>query len=77
MDEHRPRAAPVATVVPHQLTDDDYATLRAQVEADATPLFVLAMNWIARQQVAHLGVTLDTLEASMTRIRGELEGPAA
>lgn len=73
--EHRPRFAPDigSVVVAHDLTEDEYITLRGHVEADAAPLFVLAMNWIAGQQVARLGVGLDAIEASMHRIRGELE----
>lgn len=73
--EHRPatvRAEP-SVAVAHNLSRDELAALRHQVEADAAPLFVIAMNWIARQQVAHLGVGLDSIEASMSRIRAELE----
>lgn len=68
--DHRPTRAEPATVVAHDLDRDEIAALRHQVEADAAPIFVIAMNWIARQQVARLGVTLDSL-ASMGRIRAE------
>lgn len=73
--DHRParRAEPAATVIAHDLDRDEIAALRQQVEADATPIFVIAMNWIARQQIAHLGVTVDSIEASMARVRAELE----
>jgi hypothetical protein len=73
--EHRPvRPAPAEPplAVAHDLTREDIAALRAQVEADAAPIFVIAMSWIARQQIAHLGVTADSLEESIDRIRAEL-----
>jgi hypothetical protein len=75
--EHRPirRAFEPTTTVAFDLDRDQIAALRQQVEADAAPIFVIAMNWIARQRVAHLGVSLDSLEASMTRIRAELGAP--
>lgn len=76
--EHRPtrRTEPAATVIAHDLNRDEIASLRQQVEADAAPIFVLAMNWIARQRFAHLGIDFDMLEASMSRIRAELGSPA-
>jgi hypothetical protein len=73
--DHRPRQAEPTITVVHDLSPDEYAALAAQVEADAAPIFVIAMSWIARQRVAHLGVTLDSLEASMARIQAELPPP--
>lgn len=73
--EHRPlRTAPEpATVVAFDLDRDQIAALRQQVEADAAPIFVIAMNWIARQQVAQLGMTPASFEGSVARIQAELE----
>lgn len=70
--QHRPRPEPGLQVV-GDFTPDEYAAIGAQVEADAAPLFVLAMSWIARQQLANLDLTVDSFEASVDRIRGELE----
>lgn len=76
--DHRPlRQAPEPTVaVAHDLTREDIGALRSQVEADAAPLFVIAMNWVARQHIAQLGLTPDALGASIDRIRAELGAPA-
>lgn len=74
--EHRPTTTSVPIWPARDFSEDEYAALRAQVETDAAPLFVIAMSWIARQRVAHLGITLDSLEASMNRLRGELAGSA-
>jgi len=70
--DHRRQYAPEPAVAAADLTGDDIAELRAQVEADAAPLFVIAMNWIARRQVERLGYDNDALAAGMERIRGEL-----
>lgn len=73
--DHRPatvRAEP-SVAIAHDLDRDEIAALRQQVEADAAPLFVIAMSWIARQQVAHLGLTAQSFEAAVERIRAELE----
>lgn len=70
--EHRQRTSSTTVVTPH-LTTDDIEALRAQVAADAAPLFVIAVNWLARQQMARLGVNTDQLVVGMQRIRGELE----
>lgn len=55
------------------LSPTELETVRAQVETDAAPLFVLAVNWIASQQLTRLGITTDSLAASIDRIRSELE----
>lgn len=70
---HRQPTIGTATL---DLDKDQLAAITAQVEADAAPLFVIAMNWIARQELTRLGVTLDSLGASIDRIRGELGEPA-
>ncbi len=71
--EHRPLRAEPGVAVAHDLTREELAALRAQVEADAAPIFVIAMNWIARQQVAQLGMTPASFEGSVARIQAELE----
>ena len=55
---HRQVATPdsVATL---DLTDDELAAVKADVEAKAAPLFLLAMDWLVRGQLAELGVAID------------------
>lgn len=53
--DHRPAAGPRIGIA-HDLTADEYDTIRAEVDAKAAPLFLLAMDWIVRQQLAELGV---------------------
>lgn len=53
---HSPAAPNV--VVAHELTDTEISTIRADVEAKAAPLFLLAMDFILRAQLAQLGVEL-------------------
>lgn len=45
------------------LTDAEYAELRARVAADAAPLFLLAMQFILGQQVRALAEEAAALEA--------------
>jgi hypothetical protein len=40
------------------LSDEDIARITAEVEAKAAPLFVLAMDWIARQEMGRFGIAL-------------------
>lgn len=54
-DHHR-RIVPVETVATLELTDAELAQVRADVEAKAAPLFLLAMDWLVRGQLAQLGV---------------------
>lgn len=69
--EHKQPAISVPVVAQH-LSPAELEALRAQVAADAAPLFVIAVNWLARQQMARLGINVDQLAAGMERIRGEL-----
>lgn len=55
--EHRPEPGVRVGVAAH-LTNDDYAAIRADVETQAAPLFVLAMDWLASQQLARMGIEL-------------------
>lgn len=55
-DEHRPHVERV--IAAPNLTDAELENLRAKVSADAAPLFVIAWNWIARQQMARIGIAL-------------------
>lgn len=67
------RQPQLTNVIAAELTPTEITDLQQQVEADAAPLFVLAMNWLAGQQLARLGITTDSLAAGIERIRGELE----
>lgn len=42
---------PRVTSIAHDLSDAEYAKLRAQVAADAAPLFLLALQFILGRQV--------------------------
>lgn len=59
--QHRPPAAPP----PHgwtattDLTDVEIAEVAREVEEKAAPLFILAMDFIARRQVARMGLELE------------------
>lgn len=55
---HRPGFACTAA-----LTDADYAQLRAQVAADAAPLFLLALNFLLGREVEALASEAAALEA--------------
>lgn len=54
-DHHR-QIAGAGHVIAHDLTPDELGRVRADVEAKAAPLFLLAMDWIVRGQLANLGV---------------------
>jgi hypothetical protein len=55
-DDHRP--PPTHIGVAHNLTADDMEAIRAEVDAKAGPLFLLAMDWILRKQLATIGLEL-------------------
>jgi hypothetical protein len=55
-DEHRPHVERV--IAAPNLTDTELAELKTRVETEAAPLFVIAWNWIARQQADELAVRL-------------------
>lgn len=55
-DEHRPHVERV--IAAPNLTDAELDNLRTRVSAEAAPLFVIAWNWIARQQMARIGIAL-------------------
>lgn len=55
-DEHR-QPGP-ASVTAGDLTDAELEQVRAEVDAKAAPLFLLAMDWILRRQLDHLGIEL-------------------
>ncbi|MGH9001904.1 MAG: hypothetical protein ACRDYV_02130 [Acidimicrobiia bacterium] len=65
--EHRP--APPGDPPTTLLSADQLEAVRQQVEADAAALFVLAMNWITRRHVTHLGVDIG---AELERVAGEI-----
>ena len=69
-DQHRQAAGP--RLVTAELTDTEIATIRAEVNAKAAPLFLIAMDWILRGQLAREGVELPPVVAV---VRGELNHP--
>lgn len=60
-DDHRRAAGPRLVVA--ELTAAEIAELRAEVNAKAAPLFLIAMDWILRQQLAREGVELPPVVA--------------
>lgn len=54
-DHHR-RIVPLEAVATLELTDTELEQVKADVDAKAAPLFLLAMDWIVRGQLAQLGV---------------------
>lgn len=60
-EDHRQAAGP--RIVTAELTDHDIATIRAEVNAKAAPLFLIAMDWILRGQLAREGVELPPVVA--------------
>lgn len=54
-DHHR-QIVPLEAVATLDLTDDELDQVRVDVEAKAAPLFLLAMDWLVRGQLAQLGV---------------------
>lgn len=46
------------TLVAPDLSASELAEVKAKVAADAAPLFVLAIRWIAQQQMVRLGLEL-------------------
>jgi hypothetical protein len=74
-DHRRPRV--VGDSVARPLTREEIDAVRAQVEADAAPLFLIAVNWLAREQMARIGIGAPELAFGIERIRGELDGPPA
>lgn len=56
------RLEPETIGVAHQLTEDDYDRIRAAVESKAAPLFLVAMNWLASQQLGRMGIELPAFE---------------
>lgn len=56
-EDHRPRPGVRVGVAAH-LTNDDYASIRAEVDAKAAPLFLIALNWLAGQQLTRMGIEL-------------------
>lgn len=73
--DHRRVYAPGQTTAV-DLDEEQLEDIRRQVEADAAPLFVIAMNWVLRQRMASMGITPELVAAGLDRIRGELEGGA-
>ena len=69
-DTHRPAAGP--RLVTAELTDQEIATIRTEVNAKAAPLFLMAMDWILRGQLAREGVELPPVVAI---VRGEHDHP--
>lgn len=64
--DHRPAAGPRIGVA-HDLTGDQYDAIRAEVNAKAAPLFLLAMDFILRKQLANLGVELPAPVVAIAR----------
>lgn len=60
--EHAPRP-PLVTPFSHDLSDAEYAQLRARVAADAAPLFLLALQFLLGQQVQAIVEEALALEA--------------
>jgi hypothetical protein len=60
-DDHRPSTGP--RLVTAELTNDEIAQIRAEVNAKAAPLFLIAMDWILRRQLAQEGVELPPVVA--------------
>jgi hypothetical protein len=58
-DEHR-QPGP-ANVVAGELTDAELDAIRAEVDAKAAPLFLIALDWILGQQLTRLGIELATI----------------
>lgn len=54
--EHHRRIVPLEAVATLDLTDAELDQVRADVEAKAAPLFLLAMDWLVRGQLAQLGI---------------------
>lgn len=66
-DTHRPAAGP--RLVTAELTADEIDAIRTEVNAKAAPLFLIAMDWLLRGQLAREGVELPPVVAV---VRGEL-----
>lgn len=60
---HRQPAGP-RLVVAGDLTDEELDAIRAEIDAKAAPLFLLAMDWLTRQQLGRLGVELPPGDAA-------------
>lgn len=54
--DHHYQLTPVDAVAARDLTATELAHIRADVEAKAAPLFLLAMDWLVRGQLANLGI---------------------
>lgn len=55
-DDHRQPGPGVVTAL--DLTDEELDAVRAEVDARAAPLFLIAMDWILGRQLTRLGIEL-------------------
>lgn len=72
--DHRRLYTPDLGAVTAEFSPGELDAIKAQVEADAAPLFVIALNWVLRQRLTELGITAELVASGIERIRGELEG---